>query len=108
MDPDEERPTSPVSSLLANEVPSPRSDRSRSENGLLKSVSGIGAEMIYSNLNYIIPVKGQREGKQIIKNCKYGFVLFIWEFLFNIVFFYFDFRDQLLPPSQHLPAQSLQ
>ena len=74
MDPDEERPTSPVSSLLANEVPSPRSDRSRSENGLLKSVSGIGAETIYSNLNYIIPVKGQREGKQIIKNCKYGFI----------------------------------
>ena len=75
MDLDEDIPTSPVSSLLENEILSPLdSVNARSYIGLVGSVSGIGAEMIYSNLNYTIPGKGKKEAKQIIKNCRYGFI----------------------------------
>ena len=73
---EEDISTSPVSSLLENEVPSPLDNcvRSRSYIGLVGSVTGIGTEMIYSNLNYTIPGKGKKEAKQIIKNCRYGFI----------------------------------
>ena len=73
---EEDISTSPLSSLLENEVPSPLDDcvRSRSYIGLVGSVTGIGTEMIYSNLNYAIPGKGKKEAKQIIKNCRYGFI----------------------------------
>ena len=73
---EEDISTSPLSSLLENEVPSPLDDcvRSRSYIGLVGSVTGIGTEMIYSNLNYTIPGKGKKEAKQIIKNCRYGFI----------------------------------
>ena len=75
MDLDEDISTSPVSSLLENEILSPLdSVNARSYIGLVGSVSGIGAEMIYSNLNYTIPGKGKKEAKQIIKNCRYGFI----------------------------------
>ena len=75
MDLDEDISTSPVSSLLENEILSPLdSVNARSYIGLVGSVSGIGAEMIYSNLNYTIPGKDKKEAKQIIKNCRYGFI----------------------------------
>ena len=75
MDLDEDISTSPVSSLLENEILSPLdSVNARSYIGLVGSVSGIGAEMIYSNLNYTIPGKGKKEARQIIKNCRYGFI----------------------------------
>ena len=75
MDLDEDISTSPVSSLLENEILSPLdSVNARSCIGLVGSVSGIGAEMIYSNLNYTIPGKGKKEAKQITKNCRYGFI----------------------------------
>ena len=75
MDLDEDISTSPVSSLLENEILSPLdSVNARSYIGLVGSVSGIGAEMIYFNLNYTIPGKGKKEAKQIIKNCRYGFI----------------------------------
>ena len=78
MDLDEDISTSPVSSLLENEIPFLLDDcvQARSYIGLVGSVSGIGAEMIYSNLNYTIPGKGKKEAKQIIKNCRQGFILF--------------------------------
>lgn len=76
MDLDEDISTSPVSSLLENEIPFPLDDcvQARSYIGLVGSVSGIGAEMIYSNLNYTIPGKGKKEAKQIVKNCRYGII----------------------------------
>ena len=80
MDLDEDISTSPVSSLLENEIPFLLDDcvQARSYIGLVGSVSGIGAEMIYSNLNYTIPGKGKKEAKQIIKNCRQGFILFVF------------------------------
>ena len=75
-----------LSSLLENEIPSPRDDcvQDRSYIGLVVSVSWFGVEMIYSNLNYTIPGKGKKASKPIIKNCWYGFILFV--FSNNIVF----------------------
>ena len=73
---EEDISNSPLSSLLENEIPSPLDDcvHARSYIGLVGSVTGIGAEMIYSNLNYTIPGKGKKEAKQSIKNCRYGII----------------------------------
>jgi len=75
MDTDEDgRPTSPVDSLIDNEVPSPRHMTEKQRNGIkgmTRSVSRMGAEMMYHNINYILPVKVKRkkQDKHILKDC---------------------------------------
>lgn len=68
MDSEEERAVSPVSSLIENEAPSPIADDTAERNGMLRSVSGIGAELMYSKVNYTISMRRGKK-KEILKNC---------------------------------------